>query len=296
MKRSFGCVAAIDMGGTNIKYGVVGENLRILTSGASAANSSDDRETLLSRLADIVNRQIEFIKGENARLCGIAVSTPGPFDYAAGKSGMKGKYDSISGVDLRAQLRERTDISADTEILFMQDAAAFLLGESVAGNAVGEKNCSCVTLGTGVGYACMIDGKMLLNERGGPYYVFAFQKHGDALIEELVSGRAIQKRFNTDGKTLSDRAIKGDKFAADAFYDIGKTIGEGLCSIAETEKIDKLIIGGQVAFSFELMKDGLIEGLAAQGRKISVERAKYPADAALIGAAYRLLEEGNDPK
>lgn len=284
------CAVAIDMGGTNIKYGVVSEDLSLLCSGAVPADSGRDAETLLCSLAEIVKLKKNYIEQQGNIFCGVAVSTPGPFDYKAGKSGMKGKYDSIYGIDLRKEIRERASLKDETEILFMQDAAAFLLGEYVAGNAKGENNCSCVTLGTGAGYACMQNGEILLNDKGGPYYVFAFQKYKDELIENLVSGRAIKKRFGVDGKTLFEKALAGDEYAKSAFYDIGKTVGEGLCEIPETAKIDKLIIGGQVAFSFSFLEKGIKDGLGDFGNRIKAEMAKYPADAALFGVAYKLFE------
>lgn len=283
------CIAAIDMGGTNIKYGVVNEKLELITASASPANSSDDKETLLNRLAEIIVLQKKIIKESGNEFCGIAVSTPGPFDYNAGKSGMKGKYDSIFGVDLRSEIRKRALLESNSPILFMQDAAAFLLGEFVAGSAKEEINCSCVTLGTGVGYACMLNREILLNPNGGPYYVFAFQKYKEELIENLISGRAIKKRFDADGKTLSERAFLGEEYALNAFYDMGKILGEGLLEIPETRKIDKLIIGGQVAYSFELMEKGIKAGLKEIGEKVKIERAVYPADAALLGVSYKLL-------
>lgn len=284
------CVVAMDMGGTNIKYGVVSDDLRLLSSGAVAADSDSDAETLLCRLAETVKRNKAVIERQGNVFRGVAVSTPGPFDYAAGKSGMRGKYDALYGVDLRKEIRERASLDESTAILFMQDAAAFLLGERVAGVATEETNCSCVTLGTGAGYACMQNGEILLNDKGGPYYVFAFQQYKGERIENLVSGRAIKQRFGVDGKTLFERASAGDDDAVSAFYDIGKTIGEGLCEIPETATIDQLIIGGQVAFSFRFLEQGIKDGLGALGNKITVAMAKHPADAALFGVAYKLFE------
>ncbi len=285
------CAVAIDMGGTNIKYGVVSNEFELLSSGAVPAESGDSKEILLDRLADIIKKQKVLIEKLGYNFCGVAVSTPGPFDYAAAKSGMKGKYDAIFGIDLRSEMRTRANLKFDTPILFIQDAAAFLMGELIAGSAKNEKNCSCVTLGTGVGYACVINGKMLLNEKGGPYYVLAFQKYGEELVENLVSGRAIKKRYGIDGKLLYENALNGDSNAVSYFYDIGKIIGTALSEIPETKKIDTLIIGGQVAFSFHFLEKGINDGLGELGEKIDIKRAKYPADAALFGVAHKLFKE-----
>ncbi len=283
------CVIAIDMGGTYIKYGVVSSKGEILHSGKTPAKSSDSCDILLSRLCDAIRDLKEAVQGEGFKIRGIAVSTPGPFDYAAGKSGMKGKYDSIFGIDLRAEFRTRANLSVDMPIEFMQDAAAFLLGEYYGGAARGCENCACVTIGTGLGYACMLDGKMLLNERSGPYFVLAFSSYRDTNLrmEDIVSGTAILKNYGTDAKTLADKAYVGDRDAIAAYNKMGTALGEALMQIPEIKRVERIIIGGQIARSFDLMKDALYNSI---GLPVTFCEAEYPEGAALIGAASRILE------
>lgn len=277
------------MGGTYIKYGVVSERGELLLSGKTPAKSSDSRELLLGRLCDAIRDLKESAQREELLLCGIAVSTPGPFDYAAGKSGMQGKYDSIYGIDLRAEFRARAGLPADIPIEFMQDAAAFLLGEYIVGAAKGCKSCACVTLGTGLGFACMINGKLLLNERGGPYFVLAFSPYRDTdmRMEDIVSGTAILKNYGIDAKTLADRAYAGDAAATEAYRVMGEALGEALYDIPEIKEVERIIIGGQIARSFDLMEKAIYDGLKLP---IEIYEAKHPEAAALIGAASAIFK------
>ena len=283
------CVIAVDMGGTYIKYGVVSENGELLSIGKTPARSSDPREVLLDRLCGAIRELKNRVQNEGFLLCGIAESAPGPFDYAAGKSGMKGKYDSIFGIDLREEFRARAGLDCNIPIEFMQDAAAFLLGEYYGGAARGFKNCACVTLGTGLGYALMHNGKMLLNERGGPYFVLAFSPYRDTdkRMEDIVSGTAILKNYGVDAKTLADKAYAGDAEAICAYSEMGQVLGEALSKIPEIKGVDRIIIGGQIARSLDLMEKSLSDGLKLP---IEICEAQYPEGAALIGAASVIFE------
>ena len=285
------CVIAIDMGGTFIKYGIVDEKLSILCDGSVPADSHDSREVLLDRLAEAIVKGIKAANDNGLFVRGVAISTPGPFDYAAGISHMVGKYDEIYDIDLRSEFRRRADLPCDLPIEFMQDAAAFLKGEHERGAAKGYKNCMCVTLGTGTGYACIIENELLLNERRGPYYVLARQPYKDSgkNVEDIVSGVAILKTYGEDAKTLAQKAKSGDNDAINAYFHLGKVLGEALLEIAEIKKVNRLVIGGQISKAFDLLHKGIIEGLGEISENITVVPAKNPANAALIGAAMTLF-------
>ena len=285
------CIVALDMGGTYIKYGLVDDNLSVLCDGSVPADSHDSREVLLDRLSEAIDKGLKAANDNGLFVRGIAISTPGPFDYAAGVSHMVGKYDEIYDIDLRSEFRRRADLPRDLPIEFMQDAAAFLKGEHEIGAAKGYRNCMCVTLGTGTGYACIIENELLLNERKGPYYVLARQpyKNTGKLIEEIVSGGAITKTYGRDAKTLAQKAKSGDNDAINAYFYLGKVLGEALLEVAETKKLNCLVIGGQISRDFDLLYDGILAGLGKLGENITVVPAKNPANAALIGAAVTLF-------
>lgn len=286
-KKNEKCVIALDMGGTYIKYGLVLNDFSVVAAGCVPADSHSDREQLLNRISKAVIDGKCAAEKIGYQPMGVAVSTPGPFDYAAGTSHMVGKYDEIYDVDLRLELRSRAGLSDDMPIEFMQDAAAFLVGEHAAGAGKGYDSCMCVTLGTGVGYACILDNELLLNERKGPYYVLARQEYKDTgkLIEELVSGTAILKNYGVDAKTLVDSAKQGDQSSLEILFEQGKILGEALAEVKEIAKIPCIVIGGQISKGFELLQGGIKTGLGIYGDKIQLVQAMHPENAALIGAA-----------
>ena len=286
------CIIAVDMGGTFIKYGIVDNNNSVLCDGSVPADSHDSREVLLDRISEAIKNGNLCANENGLTVKGVAISTPGPFDYAAGRSFMVGKYDEIYDIDLRSEFHKRSGLSDDIPIEFMQDAAAFLIGEYASGAAKGFDNCMCVTLGTGTGYACLIDGKLLLNERKGPYYVLARQPYKDTgkNVEDFVSGVAIRKTYGEDAKSLAEKANIGDENAKEIFTYLGKILGESLSEVPEIKKVNRLVIGGQISKAFDLLYDGIILGLGENAKNISVVPALHPACAALIGATVNLFK------
>ena len=287
------CVIALDIGGTFIKYGLVLNDNSIVFDGQVPADSHDNKEQLLNRFVTAIKACKQVAEANGLFVDGIAVSTPGPFDYKAGTSHMVGKYDEIYDIDLRKEFRVRAGLPDTFPIEFMQDAAAFLFGEYVIGAAKGYDNCMCVTLGTGTGYACIKDGKLLLNERKGPYYVLARQEYKNTgkLIEEIVSGTAILRNYGEDAKNLAKKALGGDYKAIKIFYELGKILGEALSKVKEIEDTQCLVIGGQISKDFALLENGITEGLGKYADKIKTTKAVYPANAALIGASTMLRKQ-----
>ena len=108
-------------------------------------------------------------------------------------------------------------------------------------------------------------------------------------VEDIVSGVAILKTYGEDAKTLAQKAKSGDNEAINAYFHLGKVLGEALLEIAEIKKVNRLVIGGQISKAFDLLYDGILAGLGKVGKNITVVPAKNPANAALIGAAMTLF-------
>ncbi|HEY9125857.1 MAG TPA: ROK family protein [Acidobacteriaceae bacterium] len=88
-------------------------------------------------------------------IAGASLAFPGPFDYENGVSHMQHKLHSLYGVDLKAGLATRFHWKLD-QLHFLNDAAAFTLGEAGAGAAREAQRILGITLGTGIGGAFAI--------------------------------------------------------------------------------------------------------------------------------------------
>jgi glucokinase len=150
-----GIILSFDLGGSHVA--AMAARLNDPFSGAMRSLALDEGGSatyLFDRLDDVGRLAISALN-VSARLAGIAVAVPGPFDYSNGISRLQHKFASWYGINVRRHLAIRFGID-EKDVLFLNDADAFLLGElqdSFTPTAVG------ITLGTGIGAAFAIDGR-----------------------------------------------------------------------------------------------------------------------------------------
>ncbi len=136
----------------------------------------------------------------------VACAVPGPFDYSGGISLVEHKLRSIHGVDLGAALAAGLDLPRDA-ISFVNDADAFLLGESWIGAAAGHRRAVGVTVGTGLGSAFLADGRIVSEGAtvppGGEIHLL---EHRARPVEETISRGALISRYGDASLDVEDLA------------------------------------------------------------------------------------------
>ena len=145
----------IDLGGTNIKAGVVDDGYHIVGTAKC--------KTALPRSADAIVDDMARMAREAAADAGIrmdevayvGIGSPGTCN---GDTGIVEYANNLrfENVPLRQMMHERLVL----DIYIENDANAAALGEALAGAAKGAQSCVCITLGTGVGGGIIIDGKI----------------------------------------------------------------------------------------------------------------------------------------
>jgi len=284
-------ILSLDVGGTFIK-GCVLENREIIggTLRQFPARADEDRETILDNFGNILGalfRSYQEEKGKRGeagagmqkKSVGIGLAFPGPFDYEKGISYIRGlnKYDALYGVFLRDELMERLkgtgipELSGNITILFENDARLFGLGTSTL--YPGER-LICLTIGTGLGSAFIEKGHILTaDERIPPEgYLYNQTFHGER-IDDHFSSRGILKSAleeqlpvkNGSVKELAGLAREGNVKAIGIFRRFGSELGEMLLPYVERFCPDKIVVGGQIAKSFDLFGPDLLERLKPSG-------------------------------
>lgn len=146
----------IDFGGTEIKLALVSNGA---VAAATRVPTRDTRDALTIAAAGA--RELVDAAEGRPDVAGIAV--PGVVDPAThALLHANDKYASLRGVDLRAWAGDELGIAAAVE----NDARAALIGETSSGDAQGIRNAVLVTLGTGIGSAALVDGRVLRGTRG----------------------------------------------------------------------------------------------------------------------------------
>jgi len=148
---------SIDLGGTHATVAVV-RGASVLASRELAMDSSQRLGPELSRFAEAM-RDLSAELGTSAQQClGVALGFCGLADARIGRViSTNKKYDDAPEIDFQSWSRKEFGLPFAIE----NDARMALLGERHVGAARGCDNLVMITLGTGIGGAAMIEGKLL---------------------------------------------------------------------------------------------------------------------------------------
>ncbi len=150
-------VIALDLGGTRIKIGIVDGGTLVAESVIEARSGSG----LVQRLPAIEAEISSLLSraGVNVEaLGGIGISMPGIVDSAEMRLlSVNEKYSDAVGFDFPGWARKKWNLP----IVIENDARSALIGEWQYGAGKGYDNVVMVTLGTGIGGAAVVEGKVL---------------------------------------------------------------------------------------------------------------------------------------
>ncbi|MBV7504364.1 ROK family protein [Bacillus sp. sid0103] len=291
-------VFALDVGGTFIKACVIEQTVLMdETVCEFEAHSQESKDILIDHFANILETlarkytQVKELDGGpsfHGKSIGIGFAFPGPFDYENGISFIKGlnKFESLYGVSLREQLLMKLSSThlfegtKEIQLSFENDGRLFGLGAST--NYPGER-LICLTIGTGLGSVFIDEGNIIYGGEhvpaGGYLYNQWFQ---DQMVDDHFSRRGILKVAAEEGllhegidvKDIAELAKSGNKQASSIFLQFGSDLGEMLLPFIEQFHPDRIIIGGQIAKSFDLFQSSLNEKLHKTSTKTtSLEHA-----------------------
>jgi glucokinase len=232
-------------------------------------------------------------------IAGADLAMPGPFDYENGISRMRHKLLGLLGVDLKSGLATRFGWQP-SQVRFVNDAAAFLLGEMGAGAAKGSSRAVGVTLGTGIGCAFGLEeghGAHILTSGSGipPGGEIWNLPYNGATVEDFVSTRFLREHYQTltgveaEVSAIADAARgnhpcpeldaespapqispvhPNDPYAAhcrarEAFRDFGRHLGLALNQHAAAFAPDVIVLGGGISRAAHLFLPATRQALAA---------------------------------
>ena len=247
-------VLTFDVGGSHISAGLC--RLRDLNvvrvSGAPLAGLASFEE-----FVDLLYRLGCEAAGTERSIGGASLAVPGPFDCEAGVSLMQHKLESLYGKDLRGALATRFGW-APSQLRFLNDASAYLLGEVGAGSVRGAARAAGLTLGTGVGSAFAIDGRCVTEGKGVPPGGEIWNlPYGDGTVEDLISTRRLKADYaaftGKDEEVVEIAAAAAtDPAARQVFDTFGLHLGQVLRDVIAPFIPEMVVIGGGISRSAEL--------------------------------------------
>ena len=294
----------IDVGGTFLKSAIMERSGTILKKSMSMdlAHSDCSKEHIVDSIAQIIEKKQLIIQEEGFTLAGIGLTFPGPFNYAQGKPLMTHKYGELYGMNLSGILRETIGLREDIPLIFKHDANSVLEGEIWTGKAAEFNNSALITLGTGLGFACAFNKKVMTNEIGGPYITIFKLPYKDGILEDYASRRGFLKIYgNLCGSTLPDNfdvldiaglAQNGDEYALKTFSTVGSIIASSIKQILVENNIECLLFAGQISQSFRYMESSVKESLKDVDCLKRISQAGSIETAALSGVMKELSNKG----
>lgn len=251
-------IAALDVGGTSIKSGVVrfgvGDELPTVDLGPSMPTlaQSPDADTIVARLAEMVDHALRVDPAAE----GLAIAICGPFDIERGVSMMRGvhKFEAIFGLDLRREFVRRTSIG-ERPIRFARDAESAGTGEALAGAGLGVQRLLMITLGTGLGACVLVDARPVPTLVAGTSQTVIEIDHTGmretpwGRADDVLSARGLADRLGLPIDGL--RMAVADPANADVVADHGTRLGTFLQPLVSDFDVDLVVIGGAVSAEFE---------------------------------------------
>ncbi|MBM4088003.1 MAG: ROK family protein [Planctomycetes bacterium] len=155
-------VLACDLGGTRMKIGVVRDG-QVAAQTSVPAHSQAGLVPGLPALAAAWRKLLDRLKLSPRDCAGISVAFPSLVDAASGRVLAEyGKYADAVDFDLRGWAKREFNLPLALE----NDARLALIGEWKYGAGRGSDNVVMITLGTGLGTAAVIRGRVLRGQHG----------------------------------------------------------------------------------------------------------------------------------
>jgi len=251
-------VIGIDLGGTAIKLGRFRRDGTCLQSLSVPTPQPAVPEAVVEAMVDA----IAFLSPQDAKLdpkrqvIAIGVGTPGPVDAAGRIAKVAINLPGWLDVPLANLLEAKTGYPT----VVANDANCAGLGEAWLGAGRQFRNLIMLTLGTGVGGAIFLDGKLFTGHYGAAGELGLIALHPDGptcnsgnrgSLEQYVSVQAIRRRTGKEPAELGTLAREGDKFALEFWESYGRDLGIGLASLIYVLTPEAILIGGGVSASAE---------------------------------------------
>lgn len=282
----------IDIGGTSIKHGVVRENGTFAVTGEMPTQAMEYGGPGIMEKAKKI---VETYRGEYQPE-GICISTAGMVDCEKGKITYAAPLiPNYTGTEIKKTLESLYGIPCEVE----NDVNCAGLAEHFAGASKGSSISLCLTIGTGIGGAIIIDGKVFHGFSGSGCEVGymhlpggEFQDLGASSI--LVKKTAEYKGIDPaaiNGKYVFEQAKQGDYDCIRAIQEMCEVLGMGIANICYVVNPEVVVLGGGIMAQKEYLKDMLRESLdkyliPSVAQHTRLDFAQNQNQAGMLGAFY----------
>ncbi|MDE2852963.1 MAG: ROK family protein [Chloroflexota bacterium] len=292
MPKKGALVIGLDIGGSKTLAGLVARDgeirrtLQVATAPSSAAILSSARALCEA-----------LIGASEAPVLGIGIGSAGVIDTDAGSVIFANEnMPGWTGTRLTA-----FDFGAELPITVENDVRALAYGEAVMGAGADYDSLLCLTVGTGIGGALIINGELWhgADYSAGEIGYLVVDWDGDAplILDQYASGPAIERAYQaaTGGENrlplteISRLAKAGDRTAIEVIEVKARRLGIILAGAATALNPAAVVVGGGVpqigALWWEALAAAFRENLPPPVAATPLKPATLGANGVMLGAA-----------
>ena len=315
-----GILIGVDLGATMVRAGAFTPAGEMLAVDQTEIQARRGPKIGFERICDLIVRLLQALPTSERQLLGVGVGSTGPVDALTGVIVNPGTLPGWENVPLVAWLEQRFDAPAFLD----NDAAVAALGEYWMGAGRGVSRLYAVTLGTGIGTSCVIDGQtyrgaggfhpegghQIIDPDGPLCYCGA---HGcweslasgtaiaraarQAALKQPGSGFAVRVAGNLeriDARLVAEAALQGDPLARAVIGRAAEYFAMGLFNLLMLFFPDVIVLSGGVMHSSELFMPAIQRMLHSAipylpTAQVDIRLAQLGYYAGIYGAAYAIL-------
>ena len=313
----------LDVGGTNIKIGIVDDAGETLAYASIPTEQDRGAEDGCVRMAAVVKRLVAENKIDFNDIARVGIATPGPMNIAEGMILRPGNLPGWWDFPIRDRVSHHLGIPAS----FANDANAAAYGEFWSGAGKQYHSLVLLTLGTGVGGGIIIGDTLVEGEHscGSECGHILINPADDARVDSLGKRGSLESYCNATAvvdyalaaiesgaatslanrraageeitpRTVAEEAEKGDEVARRVISETAYWLAIGIVTFIHTIDPDAIILGGAMTFGgndspvgrafLERIRDEVRPRLLEPLRDaVRIEFASLGGDAGYIGAA-----------
>ena len=310
MKYGFG----VDIGGTTIKIGLFSVEGDLIEKWEIPTNKAENGKHILKEIADFIHRTIEEKNIDKTDVFGVGLGVPGPVN----KNGVVNGCVNLGWNTFNVE-KEFNEISGFS-VKVGNDANVAALGEMWQGAGKGYQDVLMVTLGTGVGGGCVLDGKIVSGIHGAGGEIGHIPvKDGEPIacncgnhgcLEQYVSATGIvtqaKKVLDQDARSSSlrnyecleakhvyDEAKNGDVVANEIVDSTCKILAKALAQICSVIDPEIIVIGGGVSKAGDILTSRITQSFKKYVfnacAQTPIVLAKLENDAGMYGCVKSLF-------
>lgn len=317
----------IDIGGTKSLFALFDESFEVLAEEKFRTQSEKGGLRVFDRkMAASVKRLLTEARSRALKVKVVGVGCAGDIDMNAGVVRESPNLAFLAGYSFRAKLERLTR----AKVFVGHDVQTALYGEFRLGAARKARNVIGVWIGTGVGGALILDGRLYLGASGaagdiGNYLLHAVDVSQEIprkeVVDSVVSRTAIsaeaaalalkrqapalRKLAGTDitdikSGDIAEAIRRGDKPVERLVRSRARVMGAVISNLVDFLNPDMVVLGGGLVESLPtLMRREVKKAVAAHtaakpGRAVSVKVARLHCHAVTAGAAKLALDMFNE--